>query len=115
MVGADSVPKKLGNGVTDLGIGTSFDVTSITSNYQKLTINDFVVEINSFSVTSSSYYKGTSNCWPAGYYTFVKSYNASTGILTAYGHLKGGYSTSTAGIYGWVETTSSCHAYLVES
>lgn len=113
--GADAVLKKLGSGVTDLGTGTSFDVSGITGNYQNLTIDNFIVEINSFSVGSSNYYKGTGNCWPGGYYTLVKNYDPSTGILTAYGRLKGGYSTSTAGIEGWVEKTSSCHAYLVET
>lgn len=94
--GADTVIKKLVNGIIDLGTGTAFNISNRTSNYKNLTINDFIIEVNSFSVGSSSYYKGTGNCWPGGYFTLVKSYNAATGILTAYGHLKGGYSTSTS-------------------
>ena len=113
--GADTVIKKLVNGIIDLGTGTAFNISNRTSNYKNLTINDFIIEVNSFSVGSSSYYKGTGNCWPGGYFTLVKSYNAATGILTAYGHLKGGYSTSTAGVEGWVEKTSSCHAYLIDN
>lgn len=55
--GADTVIKKLVNGIIDLGTGTAFNISNRTSNYKNLTINDFIIEVNSFSVGSSSYYK----------------------------------------------------------
>lgn len=84
-VGADTVIKKLGSTVISLGSGTSFNVASKYTDYKKLTGDNFVVEpINgsasggSWSISDGLKY-GCSATW-----SIAKSYNASTGILSAY-------------------------------
>lgn len=83
-VGADSVTKKLGSGLINLGTGTSFNVSSI-NGYQNFTVDDFIVE--PINVGSTRYAVNTSNDNQTYVYrglTVVKSYNATNGILTAY-------------------------------
>ena len=86
-VGADSVTKKLGSGkltrvlssITLVGeptyIVATHNMTSFTSDYQKLTLNDFLVETLSFTGRN-----GMSNSTVAS--NIGKSYNNTTGILT---------------------------------
>ena len=86
-VGADSVTKKLGSGkltrvlssITLVGeptyIFATHNMTSFTSDYQKLTLNDFLVETLSFTGRN-----GMSNSTVAS--NIGKSYNNTTGILT---------------------------------
>lgn len=105
----------MGSGVVDLGTGRSFDVKTKHAGYQNLTINNFVVEVPSFSAgTSSAGSLGNGqNVWPSGYYTLTKSYNPGTGILTAYGTVDGGAGTSS-GATARASATKDAHAYLVE-
>lgn len=113
--GADPVSKKLGSGVIDLGTGRSFDIKARHNGYQNLTVNNFVVEISSFSAGTSSpgSLGSANNIWPSGYYTLTKSYNQQTGILTAYGTVDGGAGSSSGGS-ARATATKDAHAYLVE-
>ena len=91
VVGADSVPKKLGSGeLTYIGTASSsIDVTSVISDYKNKTVDDFIVEPYSFS---EYFYAnlGDMNVWVnnnqdasgSGGANFSKSYNADTGVLT---------------------------------
>ena len=90
MVGADSVPKKLGSS-EPIYIGTTSDtinVTSFIADYQNKTVDDFIVEPYTFT----SYFYGNlgdMQIWVKNQQdisssasgTFSKSYDSSTGIL----------------------------------
>ncbi len=88
-VGADTVRKKLGSTVISLGTGTSFNVTS-QANYRNFTVNNFVVEPVAGSASGGSWNisdglkYGCSATW-----SITKSYNASTGVLSAYMAISG--------------------------
>lgn len=86
--GADTViPFK--SGIANLGVGISFDV-SMYDGYKNFTINNFVIEYNSAIASSSGdngFLKdqvGSTYHWPSYSVSPYKSYNSTTGILTAY-------------------------------
>lgn len=91
VVGADSVPKKLGlgSGVEFLGTGTSFNVSNI-AGYQNFTADNFIIE------PTNAYFETVES--DAGFservfyveLTATKTYNPNTGVLNAYYHLEGG-------------------------
>jgi hypothetical protein len=87
--------------VINLGTGTSFDVSSIYSKYDELTANNFfIMAANTASGTSGtgtiSVGSGSAGSW--GFQAqLVKSYNSSTGILTAYNAIKEGHDNSVRG------------------
>lgn len=60
-----------------LGTGTSFDVSNVPG-YQNLTVDNFIVDCGTYTVSGSGTYCGS--CSNSS--SLVKSYNASTGILT---------------------------------
>lgn len=73
------------NQMIDLGTNTSFNVSSVYSNYANLTVDNFCVE--SSEVYSAS--RGTIWGYPDGsgirrQMRLEKSYNAQTGVLTCY-------------------------------
>lgn len=84
ITGADSVRKKLGSQVIDLGTGTSFNVKSY-DGYQNFTVDNFLIK----TFSGSSIKAGTSQApgegeQGEGSVSLTKSYNASTGKLTCY-------------------------------
>ena len=118
--------------VVYLGTGTSFDIKAITGltdeEVAKLTKENFIVEISGTSMSNAI----SSNC-KAGNHSYtdkqatgttstslsiVKNYDATTGVLTAYGTLNttttktGGNSNLTLS-GGSGSTTASCTAYLI--
>lgn len=83
--GADTVTKKLGSTLISLGTGTSFNITKFYAGYKDLTVSNFVTEAISGSASGGTYvitdghsYRNVTS-WRT-----VKSYNASTGLLSAY-------------------------------
>ena len=111
--GADAVSKKLGSKIVDLGTGRTFDIKEIEPEYQNLTLSNFIVEVQSFSANTSSSTGNGTTLWPHGYFTLTKNYDQASGILNAYGTLRGGYTSSAAGVQGWAEATQDVHAYLI--
>lgn len=84
--------------IVDLGVGQTFDVSSIYDKYNELTIDNFYfTTMANASITENR---------PTGLYyvvdNFVKNYNSSTGILTMYGSVSGD-TTARANV----------HAYLI--
>ncbi len=92
-IGGDSADTKY---AIYVGQGTSFDLKSY-NGYQNFTNSNFLVEPIGFNETRTS---GTvyleNDLWAGVQFTLVKSYNTSTGILTAYGSATGeaGYDNS---------------------
>lgn len=103
-----------------LGNSTSFDVKTFIQNsrdpavkrlkYQNLTVNDFVVEgsANASREFIYSYDSQYMNVSVSGNGGLTKSYNSSTGVLTANIHTSG---TATQG--GTVTATGNVKAYLL--
>lgn len=81
--GADSVWVRLGSPlVVGVGTGTkTFDIVAIFPNYQSLTVDNFVVDIQKLKLLG-----GTNGSWQADFVNspqnYSKSYNESTGKLT---------------------------------
>ena len=77
------------SGISNLGAGISFDV-SMYDGYKNFTNNNFVIEYNSAIASSSGdngFLKdqvGSTYHWPSYSVNPYKSYNSTTGILTAY-------------------------------
>jgi hypothetical protein len=73
--------------IVNLGTGQSFNVSSY-SKYQSLTISSFIIElnanINGSQITTAGCYGGSHPEGVVGSTTITKSYDSSTGILTAY-------------------------------
>ena len=95
--------------LVELGTGTNFSVAHI-NNFASLTVNDFIVEPINGSVTEEGH---SNDCkrGGSGSYTLTKSYNASTGILTAYGTLSCGIHCSDGNNFGNSKTVA-VKAYL---
>lgn len=81
--------------IIDLGTNTTFNCTSIT-NYKNLTNDNFYIKsfyyYNFFGTDIGGIYADRSNGKEE--YTIVKSYNASTGILTCYIKIYSNYTDS---------------------
>lgn len=82
--GADTVTKKLGSTIVDLGTKTSFDVSSY-DDYKNFTTSNFLID--TFATTSLD--AGFTHGWDQkekgkGSVKLVKSYDSSTGKLSAY-------------------------------
>ena len=92
VVGADSVPKKLGSGKIKTFVASqleytyrgsypiSFNLSSVYADYKKVTANDIVGGINSVSAGSD-----TANVERIGSATFgeITGYNPETGVINA--------------------------------
>ena len=84
-VGADAViPFSGGKTVKYIGQGTSFDIKSLfPDQYQNLTADNFLCEpISNGTSAENISPHGYEGSWYYSTYSFSKSYNASTGILT---------------------------------
>jgi hypothetical protein len=99
-----------------LGTGTSFNVTSKTSSYGSLTINNFIVGVN--TVTTGGYNgwwnDDNDNCFIASSGTISKSYNPSTGVLSC--SFSGTVYVNERGVSEQAHSTpmsGTCFAYLV--
>lgn len=80
MVGADSVPKKLGNTILYIGSGSSIDIKKLLPNeYSHLTVNNFLTEITG---TSLGWSKGGRDRTTTPTYSLNKVYDSSTGMYT---------------------------------
>lgn len=88
--GADTVTKKLGSTLISLGTGTSFNAAKVYADYKHLTAGNFIVEAAAASASGGAYVitDGLSYRNVASWKT-VKSYNASTGMLSAYLNVTG--------------------------
>lgn len=103
--------------LTYVGYGTSFNVKNIFPNdYQNMTVDNFLVKTirhwNSDTGLPYGYdYHGSrsiSGTWTAdGNFTFHKSYNASTGVLTVYFNSSG----SASGVSDTWNRNSNCYVY----
>ena len=83
-LGADAASKKpLGNTIIDLGIGTSFNISSYIG-YKNYSVSDFLVEPVTTDNTELGN-TGSNDHYLTIYLNvlFNKSYNADSGILTA--------------------------------
>ena len=121
-VGADAVLNFSSTKVIFLGSGTSFDVSSY-DGYENFTTDNFITEIDYTTSYSGS---GTSNSTVSGSwsssdtdYAYVyawaiknKSYDASTGVLTA-NEVIGVRGTSTNNSLAYKSVTKPVKAYLV--
>lgn len=97
----------------NLGTAQSFNLTSY-SNYKKFTADNFLI-LSAANVTAGggSFYYQTYAYADSGTGTssITKSYNSSTGVLSAYIRMK---STDTSGVYGMFngDNTGSVTVYL---
>lgn len=107
---------KNSNIVIDLGVGTSFNVAKY-AGYKNFTVNNFVVEPENASNNLSgsvSITGGSSPCTQYCEITKTKSYNASSGILTAYYSITGGMYIENAQVHDYRRSTNAnVHAYLI--
>ena len=115
-VGADTViPFKGGKQVIDLGVGTSFNVTSYPG-YESFTNANFIVEQAATPGISNSrgYPIGDGNTYYVdGTFGLYKNYNASTGILTAYNYCNAGIKNHDGWTGTKAQTKSNVKAYLI--
>lgn len=97
--------------VVDLGTGTSFNVSGYPG-YESFTAANFIIEPIAHTQTHGNYTINDSKSYYAkNVSTVTKSYNASTGILTAYER----WVTSIGNTDGWnpgSTTNETVHAYL---
>lgn len=86
VVGADSVPKKLGNQIIRLGSNTSYNVSGY-SGYNRFTKDNFLVDFVSlaFAKCSDNDNRGVGGTTEARGCTLSKTYNQSTGIFSLSG------------------------------
>ena len=99
-----------GNGgkrVVGLGTGTSFNVTGYTG-YQNFTVDNFFISTLNYANGLATTSMPTGDCNWSTDIQFIKSYDASTGILTCYGK-------SHADVNGSRGVTAICslNAYLI--
>lgn len=115
-VGADTViPFKGGKQVIDLGVGTSFNVTSYPG-YESFTNANFIVEQAAAPGISNSrgYPIGDGQTYYVdGTFGLYKSYNANTGILTAYNYCNAGIKNHDGWTGTKAQTNSNVKAYLI--
>lgn len=78
-VGADSVTKKLGSSLVELGNGTTFNVSSY-KNYRNFTPNNFVAL--SFDTIQAGNGVNVGTAGASAHAQIIKSYDNTTGILT---------------------------------
>ena len=99
--------------VIDLGEGNSFNVSAYTDIYNELSLSNFYVEPISGSWSSSGMYAGSSrNTYVSSSISLNKSYESTTGVLTAY--ISGSTSNHSDQKYlGGASGTVSVHAYLI--
>lgn len=103
--------------LTYVGYGTSFNVRNLFPNdYQNMTVDNFLVKTirhwNSDTGLPMFYdyfgNRSVSGTWTAsGNFTFHKSYNASTGVLTVYFNSSG----SASGVSDTWNRNSNCYVY----
>ena len=80
VVGADSVPKKLGSSILYVGSGSSIDIKKLLPNeYSKLTADNFLTEITGSSIGWS---KGGRDRTTTPSYSLNKTYDSFAGIYT---------------------------------
>ena len=115
-VGADTViPFKGGKQVIDLGVGTSFNVTSYPG-YESFTNANFIVEQAATPGISNArgYVIGDGQTYYVdGTFGLYKSYNANTGILTAYNYCNAGIKNHDGWTGTKAQTNSNVKAYLI--
>lgn len=94
-----------------LGTGTSFNVSGYPG-YKSFTADNFIIEPIAHSQTQGNYNINDNNSYYAKTVTSItKTYNASTGVLTAYEQMK----TTIGHTGGWAPTTTTnqtVRAYL---
>ncbi len=105
--------------LTYLGLGTSFNIASrFPNDYMNFTSNNFLIRTirhwNSDYGGSEMLVCNSSRSSPGNYsatstWSFIKSYNASTGVLTAYSKDRGSEDTGDT----W-DRNSSCYAYFTK-
>ncbi len=115
-LGADAASKKqLGRRARLIGTITGNGSVSCAgiSGYNKLNINDFIVEIASIGVTASYYRSGSGTGDSAsGTCGISKSYNASTGVLSVSG-LAYSLMAGNSANYGKAVLSATAKIYLV--
>lgn len=96
--------------VVDLGTGTSFNVSGYPG-YESFTAANFIIEPIAHTQKKGDYTINDGNSyWAQTTTTITKSYNATTGVLTAYENMK-----TVIARTGWSQTANSnqtVHAYL---
>ena len=108
--------KAQGCTIYDLGTGSSFNVSNIQGiNYSILTSNNFIIEVVSGSTgRSESGHVDNYDCGAMVKGNVNKSYNASTGVLSAYVSAEGGYYTNNNSSFSRSAGVSyTVKAYLV--
>ena len=114
--GVDSVlPFSSGKQVIDLGVGTSFNVTSYPG-YESFTNANFIVEQAATPGISNSRGYPISDgqiYYVDGTFGLYKSYNANTGILTAYNYCNAGIKNHDGWTGTKAQTNSNVKAYLI--
>ncbi|MBQ8984667.1 hypothetical protein IJ098_02315 [Candidatus Saccharibacteria bacterium] len=97
--------------MVDLGTGTSFDIKALAPgvDYSQLTVDNFISETNSGSTPDrSTEVKCGSSC-AYGVFSLIKTYNATTGILSSYMQTRTwAYKADWSG-----NGVTSVHVYLV--
>lgn len=115
-VGADTViPFKGGKQVIDLGVGTSFNVTSYPG-YESFTNANFIVEQTAvYAINNARGYviSDGQTYYVDGTFGLYKSYNANTGILTAYNYCNAGIKNHDGWTGTKAQTNSNVKAYLI--
>ena len=115
-VGADTViPFKGGKQVIDLGVGTSFNVTSYPG-YESFTNANFIVEQAAAPGISNArgyVISDGQTYYVDGTFGLYKNYNASTGILTAYNYCNAGIKNHDGWTGTKAQTNSNVKAYLI--
>lgn len=103
----------------DLGTGTSFDVTKY-AGYKNFTADNFVIEPQNANSTNNGrghFPEGNMTITLYNQLTKTKTYNAASGILTAYYTVMGGTRLTYDGNLGDYDRPNNCrvnvHAYLI--
>ena len=108
--------KTQGCSIYDLGTGSSFNVSTISDiDYTKLSANNFIIEVVSGSTgRSGSGHVDNYSCGAMVKGYVNKSYNASTGVLSASVSAEGGYYCNNSGSFsGSAGVSYTVKAYLV--
>lgn len=89
MVGADSVPKKLDSvsviKIASFTSSATIDISNIRSDFENLTIDDFLIVVTGISAKIENTYNGLGLGSGSKNVDILKSYNPESGILTITG------------------------------
>ncbi len=112
--GADTVTPFKSGAVIDMGTGTSFNVAKYYDNYAKLTADNFIcVPVGGSVSAGSRNYAYSGGMGITLGIDSVKSYDATTGVLTAYFRPYGYYPYDGSGKLSAASANMACRAYLV--